>query len=72
MTTWHLVAPEYPPGCGGVGDYTALLAAGSIAFLSIAEKHYKNLLALIPVLPLLAWFFAQKGATTTEALIFKP
>lgn len=28
MTTWHLLAPEYPPDCGGVGDYTALLAAG--------------------------------------------
>jgi glycosyltransferase involved in cell wall biosynthesis len=25
---WHLLAPEYPPGCGGVGDYTALVAAG--------------------------------------------
>jgi glycosyltransferase involved in cell wall biosynthesis len=28
MTTWHVLAPEYPPGCGGVGDYTALLAGG--------------------------------------------
>lgn len=28
MNTWHLLAPEYPPGCGGVGDYTALLADG--------------------------------------------
>ena len=28
MKTWHLLAPEYPPVCGGVGDYTALLAAG--------------------------------------------
>jgi len=25
---WHLLTPEYPPCCGGVGDYTALLAAG--------------------------------------------
>jgi glycosyltransferase involved in cell wall biosynthesis len=24
---WHIVTPEYPPGCGGVGDYTALVAA---------------------------------------------
>lgn len=28
MTTWHLLTPEFPPDCGGVGDYTALLAAG--------------------------------------------
>jgi glycosyltransferase involved in cell wall biosynthesis len=28
LTTWHLLAPEYPPDCGGVGDYTALVAAG--------------------------------------------
>lgn len=28
MTTWHLLAPEYPPDCGGVGDYSAILAAG--------------------------------------------
>ncbi len=28
MKTWHLLTPEYPPLCGGVGDYTALLAAG--------------------------------------------
>ena len=31
MSTWHLLAPEYPPGCGGVGDYTALVAAGLAA-----------------------------------------
>ena len=24
--TWHLVTGEYPPDCGGVGDYSALLA----------------------------------------------
>jgi glycosyltransferase involved in cell wall biosynthesis len=23
---WHLLTPEYPPDCGGVGDYTSLLA----------------------------------------------
>jgi glycosyltransferase involved in cell wall biosynthesis len=28
VTTWHLLAPEYPPDAGGVGDYTALVAAG--------------------------------------------
>src|SRR5438477_8343758 len=28
VTTWHLLAPEYPPACGGVGDYTALVAGG--------------------------------------------
>lgn len=28
MSTWHLLAPEFPPGCGGVGDYTAIVAAG--------------------------------------------
>ncbi len=26
MNTWHVVAPEFPPDCGGVGDYTSLLA----------------------------------------------
>jgi glycosyltransferase involved in cell wall biosynthesis len=31
VSTWHLLAPEYPPGCGGVGDYTALVAAGLAA-----------------------------------------
>lgn len=31
MKTWHLLAPEYPPSCGGVGDYTALVAAGLVA-----------------------------------------
>jgi len=25
---WHIVTPELPPGCGGVGDYTAQLAEG--------------------------------------------
>ena len=23
---WHIVTPEFPPGCGGVGDYTAQVA----------------------------------------------
>jgi glycosyltransferase involved in cell wall biosynthesis len=28
---WHLVAGEYPPSCGGVGDYTAQLASALAA-----------------------------------------
>jgi glycosyltransferase involved in cell wall biosynthesis len=28
VTTWHVLVPEYPPACGGVGDYTALVADG--------------------------------------------
>lgn len=28
---WHLVGGEYPPSCGGVGDYTARLAAALAA-----------------------------------------
>jgi len=31
VKTWHILAPEYPPQCGGVGDYTALLADGLLA-----------------------------------------
>lgn len=27
---WHLLSPEYPPDCGGVGDYSALLAAALV------------------------------------------
>lgn len=27
MTRWHILTPEFPPASGGVGDYTALLAA---------------------------------------------
>ncbi|HMC76751.1 MAG TPA: glycosyltransferase family 4 protein [Vicinamibacterales bacterium] len=26
MNTWHVLAPEFPPDSGGVGDYTAVLA----------------------------------------------
>jgi glycosyltransferase involved in cell wall biosynthesis len=28
VTHWHLITGEYPPGCGGVGDHTRLLAQG--------------------------------------------
>lgn len=28
MRTWHLLTPEFPPDCGGVGDYAAIVAAG--------------------------------------------
>lgn len=28
---WHLVTGEYPPDCGGVGDYTATVAQGLVA-----------------------------------------
>lgn len=31
MKRWHILAPEYPPRCGGVGDYTALIAGGLAA-----------------------------------------
>lgn len=31
MKTWHILAPEYPPRCGGVGDYTAVVADGLLA-----------------------------------------
>jgi glycosyltransferase involved in cell wall biosynthesis len=31
VRTWHLLTPEFPPICGGVGDYTELLAAGLAA-----------------------------------------
>ena len=27
---WHIVTPELPPDCGGVGDYTAQIA-GALA-----------------------------------------
>jgi len=27
VITWHVLTPEFPPACGGVGDYTALVAA---------------------------------------------
>ena len=28
MTRWHIVTPELPPDCGGVGDYTVQVAEG--------------------------------------------
>ncbi len=28
MTRWHIVTPELPPDCGGVGDYTSQVAEG--------------------------------------------
>jgi glycosyltransferase involved in cell wall biosynthesis len=31
VKTWHILTPEYPPRCGGVGDYTALVADGLTA-----------------------------------------
>lgn len=30
-TAWHMLSPELPPGCGGVGDYAAQVAAGVAA-----------------------------------------
>lgn len=31
MNIWHLVGGEYPPDCGGVGDYTAQLASALVS-----------------------------------------
>jgi glycosyltransferase involved in cell wall biosynthesis len=31
VKTWHILAPEYPPRCGGVGDYSALVGDGLLA-----------------------------------------
>lgn len=28
MTAWHILSPELPPDCGGVGDYAAQVAEG--------------------------------------------
>ena len=28
MTAWHMLSPELPPDCGGVGDYAAQVALG--------------------------------------------
>jgi hypothetical protein len=31
MTAWAILTCEYPPGCGGVGDYTAQVAAALVS-----------------------------------------
>ena len=40
MTTWHLLTPEYPPVCGGVGDYTAIVAGGLAAAGDLVRVWY--------------------------------
>ena len=40
LITWHLLDARVPPDCGGVGDYTALVADGLAAAGDIVHVWY--------------------------------
>lgn len=50
MTRWHIVTPELPPDCGGVGDYTVQVAQG-LAETGDAVTLYVPPVATPPCVP---------------------